>query len=277
MRHAADPCPTPQRCVAIRLTGWILIPALVLPGTGLAQAPNDSCLITTVALERLTPKAKAEPANASHSVLRPCAGLVQGTRTTVLYSVGDGSQRELAVSTGERIEQRLAAALGPGRKLVDVWPRRSVLAALRGVLTGERGTLTGTSGFEGDGKTLALTGSLLMLEPTALPLAVYGLDPAQPLQLRQGSRSTAFSPQHGQALLRFDGYRAGLARIEQGQRQFSVRLVEPGSEPELVSALQAVQREASDADTRRLQRALLLQEAEYPTNAVAEAMKGLTP
>lgn len=241
---------------------------------GAVQAQSDSCLMGTAAVKSMATNASQEPANATHTVLRPCRGRLKEGRATVIYGIGDGVSRELSLGAGDYVEQKLAAALGPGKQLADVWPKRGVLTAVLGILTGQRTALTGTSGFEGAGNTLPLTGGLLMIDGTPLALALHGLDPAQPVALVQGSRRVVSKPDNGRAVLQFAALAPGLATLEQGSRRFSVKLVPLSEEPELAQDLQALAGVQEDPSARQLRRAILLQEAQYPVNAAAEYMAG---
>jgi hypothetical protein len=241
-----------------------------------AQAQSDSCLIASQAINNLSTSSTHEAANSTHAVLRPCKGRVKEGRATVIYGIGDGVSRELSVGTGDYLEQKLAAALGPGKKLADIWPRRGVLVAVMGLLSGERTSLKGTSGFDGPGKGMALTGSLLMIDGTQLPLALHGLDALQPVTLSQGGRKTMAKPENGRATLQFAGFKGGLASIEQGSLKFSVKLVPLTDDPELAADLKALSDSPEDPAALQLRRAVLLQEAQYPVNAVAEYLVGRT-
>lgn len=248
--------------------------ALLCCAVGGAHAQSDSCLMGTAAARLMATNANQEPANTTHMVLRPCRGRLKEGRATVIYGIGDGVSRELTLGAGDYVEQKLATALGPGKQLADVWPKRGVLTAVLGILTGQRTALTGTSGFEGASNTLPLTGSLLMIDGTPLSLALHGLDPAQPVALVQGSRRVVAKPDNGRAVLQFSALSPGLATLEQGSRRFSVKLVPLSDEPELAQDLRALTDGQEDPSARQLRRAILLQEAQYPVNAAAEYMAG---
>jgi hypothetical protein len=260
------------RCLPLILTtGLLLAPA----GTVQAES-SDSCLIANKAIGLISTDASREAANDTYSVLRPCKGRVKSGRATVLYGVGDGVSRTLTVAEGDYIEQKLGAHLGPGKKLADIWPKRTILVALRGLMAGERPALKGLSGFEGQGQgnTLPLTGSLLMLEGMQLPLAIHGLDPGQAIRLVQGNKSVSFAPEGGHAKLSFKNLAAGLASIEQGPHKVSVKLVPLSEEADLNADLAALAQSGEEPDALQLRRAILLQDAQYPVNAVAEYLKG---
>lgn len=253
---------------------WGLGALLCGVAAGASAQTDSSCRMGTSAAKLMATNASQEPADAAHTVLRPCRGRLKEGRATVIYGIGDGVSRELSLGAGDYVEQKLSVALGPGKQLADVWPKRGVLTAVLGILTGQRTALTGTSGFEGAGNTLPLTGSLLMIDGTPLALALHGLDPAQPVALVQGSRRVVAQPDNGRALLKFGALAPGLATLEQGARRFSVKLVPLSDEPELARDLQALAEGQDDVSARPLRRALLLQEAQYPVNAAAEYLAG---
>lgn len=248
------------------------LPVIVLAlAAGKAQA--ESCLVLTRALDGIQTSAAKEPANPTHSVLRPCKGQVRQGRAPVIYGIGDGVSREVAVGSGEYIEQRISASLGPDKKLADIWPKSTVLAALRGLLAGEKRSVIGASGFDGPNKGFILTGSIIIVDELSVPLAIYGLDAGQPLSLVQGSQRVSATPQNGTAALPMKGFKPGPASIEQGGKRQAVRLVALSEEPDLQAGLARLDSEPGDPDTVSLRRSLSFQEADYPVNAVAEYMK----
>lgn len=231
-------------------------------------AAGGSCLTAHAAVASLK-GASAQKADARMSVLRPCAGQVVSGTVEVIYSTGSGFTDRLDVRTGESVERRVDAAIGPGRQLVDIWPDRSILASVVDIMAGRTPRTSGTSGFDSAG--LAISGELLPLPGTAVPLQLYGWAGDQPVQLTQGGWTASVQPQGGRLLLPVERLKAGELRFAQGTRQATMTVVPLPDAEDVVGQWRKL---AGQAPERRLQRAVLLQEQQFLVNAVSEYAKG---
>ena len=241
--------------------------------SGAAIAADDSCLFNAASKHKLS-GANIVDADPGKTVFaRPCKGQVVADVVEVFFSTGDGPLQQVRVKTGQAIEKQILDQIGPGKKLVDVMQKRSMLAALMDLLNGRQISVAAVAGFEKDGQAFKLSGELLPQPGTRLHLKLFGLDPMAPVKLQQGGWSTTLTPVNGAVLLPVDKLTKGELSIVQGPRAWQLAVLDPTDAAPIMARLAAIR---SDADSRAqaLQRAYLLQEEQLFVNAVSAYMEG---
>jgi hypothetical protein len=248
--------------------------ALLLGLAGPAAAAAGSCLIDQNAKQFLKGATVEDADPGKTAVARPCEGQVTSGSVEVLYSTGDGPLQAANVKAGESIERHIRGLIGPSKQLVDVLPKRSVLAVLMDVLNNRRSGVSGVSGFEGKDGGVGLKGDLLALPGTRLHLQPFGMDAAAPVKLEQGKWSATLTPSGGAVLLPVDKLGKGPLKVSQGAHSGVLNVIDKSDAAEVVERLDAVKRSAGDARAQAIQRAYLLQEEQLQVNAVSEYMNG---
>jgi hypothetical protein len=259
-------------CIALAL-GLGLWTAQVTGATA-----DESCLVPRAAVAAIDGLGKAKEADERLSVLRPCIGKVRPKATDaveVLFGTTGGSNMRLRVRAGESLQERIAAAIGPGNQLIDIWPDGSILNALAGWMSGKPRHTSGVSGFEGVGETMPLKGDLAALPGTALPLKAFGWAVDQPVTLTQAGKSIRLQPAGGVLKLPVERLVGGELRLEQAGRPAATLTVLASTElGDLLKALKAIDAQGLEPAQRAVLRSAALQQEQLLVNAVAEYMAG---
>lgn len=247
---------------------WVVLWASALP---VAAASKDSCFVHPDAVRSLS-NATVEPVDKQLSVLRPCAGKVMAgaAPVEVIFSTGAGFSERTRVAPGEAVQDRLRAVMGPGKQLVDIWPRRALLAAALDLLNGRPSSLSGASGFEGADGGLPMAGELLPLPELRIHLRLHRWDLGAPVTVAQAKWSTELVPRDGVIAIPVPRLVPGELRLSQGTRVARLQVVSLADVDEVVRALNAIDADGGDDAQRAARRAVLLQENQFQVNALSE-------
>ncbi len=247
------------------LSGQMLLALCALFTMGLtfvAPAQASSCLVDTAAAARLAGKVgELKPIDPTRVLVRPCRGQVNGADATVLFSRGAGITRMKVVRPGQELSDEVP------QPLVELAMPGGPLATIFNLMNTPRAQRPGSKRFD-DVEVLMLGGQLLAGAELKLPLARFGWDAAQPVQL-QGPDQRLTSLLFDRGLLLIPALQPGGYRLVQGSRSAPLEVLAVQGFGGLEAELAEIGKTSTDPSMRALREMMLLWEQGLLLNAVA--------
>ena len=258
----------PSRTLAALLCRSLLLLGLAAPvPPAWAASQSNSCLVRKTDVAAIA-EAQAEEADDRFSALRPCEGRVKKGKVEIIFSTGDGITERTDVTEGQSVRSKLEKTAGGN--LVDIWPKRSLLASAVDLLKGRRITTSGLSGFDEKNGALPINGEVFPLPGLVLRMKFHGWDETGPVQVSQKGWSETLNPSGGVVTLPISKMKPGELRVVQGKNSAVLTVATASAIPELEKMLSNINSGGGTAQEKSMRKALLFQENQYLINSLAE-------